>query len=243
MSPSVSVLTATFNCATHLPRLIDSLRVQTDRSFDHVVVDGASTDGTRRVIEDCRDVITHSVSEPDFGVYDALNKGIRALRTEYYIVAGSDDVLHPEAIARYKAAAADARADIVIANVKAGGQLRRGFHPEKAWLGHHRMITSHSVGMLVRTRLHERFGLYSMRYALLADGYFIKRACTDPAVRTVGADFLAGEFGLAGLSNRGLLRTYCELWEIQVATGENSLVQLLLLQARILKRLPRILAP
>ena len=57
----------------------------------------------------------------------------------------------------------------------------------------------------------------------------------------VAAIFLAGEFSVDGLSNRAILRTYCELWEIQVATGESPLLQLMLFQARLLRRLPRIL--
>jgi glycosyltransferase involved in cell wall biosynthesis len=237
----VSVITAALDCAADLSSLIASLRAQTDRQFDFIVLDGGSKDGTWDLIEASRDVVTYATREPDHGIYDALNKGIRALRTDFYLVVGADDVLYPDAIANFKAAARDNGADIVVASVKAGRQIRRGFHPEHAWRGHHRMVTSHSVGMLFRAKLHERFGFYSLRYPLLADGFFIKRACTDPQVKTVGADFVAGEFGLRGSSNRGLLQTLCEMWQIQLATGENRLVQYLLFQARLLRYLPRIM--
>ena len=103
------------------------------------------------------------------------------------------------------------------------------------------MVTSHSVGMLFRASLHERFGLYSLRYPLLADGYLIKRACMDTQVRTVAGNFVAGEFTLRGRSNTGRLQTFCEMWQIQLATGENPLLQYLLFQARVLKLLPRML--
>jgi glycosyltransferase involved in cell wall biosynthesis len=241
VSASLCVITATFNCAADLARLIGSLRAQTDREFDYRIVDGGSSDGTLQVIESSSDVVTHSSSGPDRGIYDALNKGIRDLRSDYYLVVGADDLLEPDAIARYKAVIRATNADIVVADVRMGRMTRRGYHPKRAWVGHHAMITSHSVGMLFRTSLHERFGLYSLRYPLIADGYFIKRACTDPQVRTVAGNFIAGEFGLRGSTNGALLQTYCELWQIQLATGENPLVQYLLFEARLLKLLPRLL--
>jgi len=235
------VITAAFECASELPKLIESLRAQTDRDFEFLVIDGGSTDETPRIIEQCRDVITYSSSGPDRGIYDALNKGVRALRTDFYLVVGADDILYPEAIQRYKAVVRDTGADIVVAEVKIGKMIARGYRPGRAWRGHHKMVTSHSVGMLFRASLHARFGLYSMRYPLLADGYFIKRACTDPEIRTVAGEFLAGEFGVRGSSNRARLQTYCEQWQIQLATGENPLLQYLLFQGRVLKLLPRML--
>jgi glycosyltransferase involved in cell wall biosynthesis len=241
MSPSISVITATFQCASSLEGLIASLRAQTDREFDFLIIDGGSKDATCEVIANSRDIVTFTVSEPDCGIYDALNKGIRTLRTDYYVVAGADDLFHPQAIANFKTVARSSDADVVVADVKAADTIRRGYHPDKAWRGHHRMVTSHSVGMLFRASLHERFGLYRLRYPLLADGYFIKRACGDAHVHTVAGNFIAGEFGVRGSSNERELQTLCELWEIQLATGENPLVQYLLFQSRILRALPRML--
>lgn len=239
--PSISVVTVTLNSAQDLPRLIDSLRAQVDRDFEYVVVDGASGDGTWGIVEGSRDVITHAVSEPDRGLYDALNKGLRAVRTEFYLVAGADDVLDPNAVANFKATASRTGADVVVAAVKAGEVVRRGLHVRRAWLGHAAMTTSHSVGMLFRTRLHERFGEYPLRYPLLADGYFIKRVCMAKDVKAVAADFVAGEFGMRGRSTRNLTRSLCELWQIQLDTGESPWVQYLLFQLRLLRNLPRIL--
>lgn len=241
MNPTVSVITATFRCAPDLTRLIESLRAQTDRQFDFLVMDGGSADATTQLIASSRDVVTYTTSEPDRGIYDALNKGIRALRTDYYLVVGADDSLYPDAIANYKAAVRDTGADIVVAGVKAGNSIRRGYRPHNAWRGHHKMVTSHSVGMLFRTALHERFGLYPLSYPLLADGYLIKRACTDSQVRTVAGEFVAGEFCLRGSTNRLRLQTFCEMWQIQLATGENPLLQFLLFQGRVLRLLPRML--
>ena len=240
-NPSISVVTVTLNSDKDLPRLIESLRAQEDRDFEYVVIDGGSQDGTWDIVERSRDVVTYAVSEPDRGLYDALNKAIRAVRAEYYLVVGSDDVLYPQAIARFRASAGQTGADVVVADVKTGDTIRRGLHVDRAWLGHSAMITSHSVGMLFRTRLHERFGDYSMRYPILADGYFIKRVCTAPDVKAVAADFVAGEFGMQGCSGRNITRTLCEAWQIQLDTGESPFLQYLLFQLRLIRYLPRIL--
>jgi glycosyltransferase involved in cell wall biosynthesis len=239
--PSISVVTVTLDSAPDLPRLIESLRAQVDRNFEFVVIDGGSKDGTRDILESARDVITYAVSEPDRGLYDALNKAIRAVRTEYYLVVGADDLLYPQAIADFRAVA-QTGADVVVAAVKAGDTIRRGLHVHRAWLGHAAMTTSHSVGMLFRTRLHDRFGEYPLRYPILADGYFIKRVCTAKDVKAVGADFVAGEFGMQGCSARNLTRVLCESWQIQLDTGESPFVQYLVFQLRLLRYLPRILA-
>ena len=131
-SPSISVVTVTLNSARDLPRLIDSLRAQSDRDFEHVVIDGGSTDGTWDIVGRSRDVVTYAVSEPDRGLYDALNKALRAVRTEYYLVMGADDVLYPAAIANFRAIAQQSNADVVVAGVKTGDRTRRGLHVRRA---------------------------------------------------------------------------------------------------------------
>jgi glycosyltransferase involved in cell wall biosynthesis len=213
-----------------------------DRDFEHLVIDGGSDDGTWDIVERSRDVITYAVSEPDRGLYDALNKALRAVRTDFYLVLGADDMLYRAAIANFRAIVHQTGADVVVADVKAGNKIRRGLHVHRAWLGHAAMTTSHSVGMLFRTRLHEQFGEYPLRYPILADGYFIKRVCTAKDVKAIAADFVAGEFGMQGSSAKNLTRVLCESWQIQLDTGESPFVQYLLFQLRLLRNLPRIIA-
>jgi glycosyltransferase involved in cell wall biosynthesis len=239
--PTISIVTATLNSASDLPRLLASLRQQTDQAFEHAIVDGGSEDGTWEIIGSSRDVVTHAIREPDNGVYDALNKGIRITSADFYLVMGADDYLCPTAIENFKKIVLATDADVVVAAVIAGKIVRRGFRRNRAWLGHSAMVTSHSVGMLIKKQLHEQFGYYSLRYPTLADGYFIKRISKAADVNIVPADFIAGEFGIRGISNRSLVRVLCESWQIQVDTGEIPLIQYLLFQLRIFKNLPRII--
>jgi hypothetical protein len=85
--------------------------------------------------------------------------------------------------------------------------------------------------------MHQQFGFYSFRYPVLADWHFIKRAMSSAHVRIKGADFVAGEFSLSGLSNNNRVRALSELWLVQRETGESPILQYLLFQLRLLYRL------
>jgi glycosyltransferase len=232
--PSISIIVVTFNEEKNLPGLFANLRDQTDRAFDLLLIDGCSSDNSYALIREAVDIVTCHVSEPDFGFYDALNKGVRAVRTDFYLVLGADDRLDTDAIANFRAAAHGA--DVVVASVRAGGRVRSGYRPGNAWLGPSRTMTSHSVGTLIRTSLHDAFGHYSFRYPTLADWHFLKRVFAAPTIRVHQGAFIAGDFAMDGLSNRNQARTLCELWLVQRETGENPLVQYLLFQGRLLYR-------
>jgi len=242
MKPSISIVTVTLNAAKHLPGLITSLRNQTDREFSFVVIDGASKDGTQDVINSASDIVTYTISEPDRGFFDALNKAIRVVKSDFYVVMGADDRLERDAIEKFKAVAERTGADVVIADVKAGNTVRSGYHPKRRWLGPARMITSHSVGTYMRTNLHDRFGNYSWRYPLLADSHYVKRLCLSPDVKVVAGNFLSGEFALDGFSNNNFVRILCEHWWVQRDTGENPFVQYLFFQLRVLRYFPRVIS-
>ncbi len=90
--PVISVITVVFNAAELLGRTVRSIREQTWPGVEYIVVDGGSTDGTLEVIRANEDVIAKWVSEPDNGLYDAMNKGIRMAGGEYlwFINAGDE---------------------------------------------------------------------------------------------------------------------------------------------------------
>jgi len=123
MKPTISVITVTFNTAKLLPGLIESLRAQTDRDFEWIVVDGASTDETIHLIKSAGDVVTNWISEPDFGIYHALNKAVRMATGQYYLVMGADDRLNPDAIAQYREHAYRSKADIITAMIMRNGKI------------------------------------------------------------------------------------------------------------------------
>lgn len=236
---AISVITATYNAAAHLPGLIGSLRAQTDRDFEWVVADGASNDGTLALVAEAVDLNPRVSSEPDFGVYDAMNRAIVSATGDYYVVIGADDRFAPDAIANFRAAARESGADIVAAAVLAQGRpipIREG----RSWLyGAHAFISSHSVGTLVKRELHQKFGYYSNRFSIIADTLFVKRVCQAGATRHVAA-FCAGEYAVDGISNTEVLACLTEGLRVQLLTEKNKYLQIAIFFLRLLKNLHRI---
>lgn len=93
--PLFTIITATYNAAATLPRLLDSLAEQTCRDFELIIQDGASTDDTVAVAESYRDKLPalSLASEPDTGIYDAWNKALNRIRGEWVLFLGADDKL------------------------------------------------------------------------------------------------------------------------------------------------------
>jgi glycosyltransferase involved in cell wall biosynthesis len=236
--PLISVITATRNVAGVIPALYESLSRQTYPNFEWVVADGASSDATVGLLQEfsARSPWLRFSSEPDFGVYHALNKAIAASRGQYYVVAGADDVLDEKGLSQFVAAAAGG-ADVVMARVLRNGKVTGGFHPHKAWIGTARVFaSSHSVGTLFRTDLHQRFGFYSARFPLLADVFFLKTLLRSGKVRFATADFVAGTFAEGGLTTVNQLQILAENWQIQMLTEPNPLLQTLLFVGKVITR-------
>jgi glycosyltransferase involved in cell wall biosynthesis len=232
---TISILSATYNCAEQLPQLINSLRHQTDKKFEWVVSDGASSDGTLELLQAITDIDLVLISQPDFGIYDALNRALTASSGQYYIVAGADDRFASNAIANYRNAMEEhSNPDILAACVQYGGyrfEIKRG----PSWLfGCKSFIANHSVGTAFKKELHEKFGLYSKKFPIAADALFIIQACKGGATRCE-SDFVAGEIGTQGVSAVDWAGSATELFRVQLIAGGSVLVQASLLFLRIIK--------
>jgi len=239
--PRISVITATRNVESTIAQLHASLAAQTYQNFEWIVADGLSTDSTVTLLERfaADSPWLRYRSEPDFGVYDGLNKALRMSTGEYYVVAGADDLFAADALSNYAKWCQHGNPDVVLAAVMKHGRLAGGFHPERAWISHPKAFHgSHSVGMLFKTGLHQRFGFYSNRFPLLADGYFLKTLLRSGSVKFVQADFVAGTFGEDGMSGRNKLQVLAETWQIQMLTERSPLLQILLFLGKIMMRYP-----
>jgi len=92
-APLISVIIATRNAAADLPRCLESLRQQSFRDFEVIVMDGASADGTVELLKSAGDVVRAWRSEPDAGIFSAWNKALALAKGEWFCVLGADDWL------------------------------------------------------------------------------------------------------------------------------------------------------
>ncbi len=88
--PTLSIITSTYNAAATIAHCIESVAMQTI-PVEHIIIDGASTDGTLDVIRGFADRLGRVVSEPDRGMYDAMNKGIALARGDVIGILNADD--------------------------------------------------------------------------------------------------------------------------------------------------------
>lgn len=96
--PKVSIITACFNAADDLARTLDSMANVKYENIEHIVIDGASRDHTSQVVEMYKDQIACFVSEPDAGIADAWNKGLRRATGEYICFLNAGDIYHEDFI-------------------------------------------------------------------------------------------------------------------------------------------------
>ena len=234
----ISIITAVYNAENHIHNLINSLRQQTDQNFEWIVVDGLSTDGTLDILKNTVDLNIKIISEADFGIYDALNKGIKACTGEYYLVAGADDIFYPNAVEDYKSAI-DSGVDMVTAPIiKNGKEIKTGDGP--AWrFGQGAFISNHAIGVLVKKNLHKIYGFYSKKFPISADQLFIQQ-CMLGGVHLKKIDKIIGDFSLDGISSTDHIGALTEFFRIQILLGRNKWVQYVIYVLRIFKQIKKI---
>ena len=94
--PKFSIITVTYNAAAVIEDTLQSVITQTYKNIEYIIVDGASTDRTMEIIGRYRKHIHTVVSEPDHGLYDAMNKGIRLATGDYVCFLNAGDELHED---------------------------------------------------------------------------------------------------------------------------------------------------
>ena len=89
----ISIITVSYNAVKTIEQTISSVVNQSYSNIEYIIIDGGSTDGTVDIIKKYEDRIAYWVSEPDGGIYDAMNKGIKVATGDYIQIIGADDFL------------------------------------------------------------------------------------------------------------------------------------------------------
>lgn len=195
--PRLSIVTPCLNRAATIGAAIESVLAQAHPSFEHIVVDGGSTDGTAEVL--ARHPHLTIIREPDRNLYDAINKGLRAARGDVVGLLNSDDLYAPGSFAAAEAALADPAIDLALGGAEwfaeeAGREvvLKRlaaaavGLTEANAISG----ITAMNAGFY-RRALIERVGLFDDRFPLAADkDWWMRLALAAPHVATLDATII-----------------------------------------------------
>ncbi len=208
----VSIVTVCRNSEAFIADALDSVDRQTWAAIEHVIVDGASTDGTLAAVRARARPGRSVVSEPDAGIYDAMNKGLARTTGDVVGFLNADDQLAADdAIARI-AAAFDADPALMAAwgdldYVSAGADQR----PIRRWISsdfsparlRHGWMPPHPTFYVRRTLL-ARVGPFDTGYRIAGDYDFIVRCLTVPGLRTRYLPTLLVRMRVGGASNASL---------------------------------------
>lgn len=176
--PSFSIIVPCFNSGSVVDAALDSVRQQACNA-EVIIVDGGSSDDTIARVRKHDDLVAHWVSEPDNGIYDAINKGLTYCRGDLIGVLGSDDRYMPSALEKILEASSDVVADIYAGAtrmISADGTSE--LRPDEPY-GAGALISGIPFGhnaMFATPAAYRKVGPYSIKYQLCADANWVHRA-------------------------------------------------------------------
>ncbi|KKR04011.1 MAG: Glycosyl transferase family 2 [Candidatus Uhrbacteria bacterium GW2011_GWF2_39_13] len=245
-SLKVSVITVVFNNAAMIEHCINSVRAQTYADIEHIIVDGGSTDGTVEIINKYQNSQTKVVSEPDKGLYDAMNKGIMRSTGDIVGILNSDDFypndLVIEKVVRimsekqvescYGDAVYVQRDNVnrIMRYWKSGKFSRNKF--KIGWMPQHGTF-------YVKKGIYTRYGLFNDDFPIAADYELILRFLYKHKITAVYLPEILLKIRAGGLSKPGIVNTSKMFFENYKASKINGIKYPMLVC--FLKRLLKIL--
>ncbi len=239
----ISVITVTKNSEKFLEENLISLKNQTYRNFEHIIIDGKSSDKTVDIIKKNSEQISYWVSEEDNGLYDAMNKGIRNATGDIIGILNSDDIYYPKALSivnNYFSIHSDI--DFLFGSVDKY-KLMHGFYPEKIkWT--FGFYTTHSIGFFIKRQAQLNLGFYDTQYKYSADYDLFYRMIVKQGLKGISTkkNEILGKFRQGGLSSKiKYLDFLKENNKIRINNGQNKLFVYTIFLLRIIRNFKRLI--
>jgi glycosyltransferase involved in cell wall biosynthesis len=225
----ISIITVAYNSAKTIGDTLDSVDIQTYTGVEHLVIDGASQDKTVEMVLSHSNSNISLISEPDNGIYDAMNKGISKATGDIIGFLNSDDIYaDAEVLAKIANAFKDPKVDIIYADLvyvtqdnsrivrhwKSKPFLKGGF--AKGWCPAHPTF-------YVRKSAIERLGLFDQSYKLAADMEFMLRYLEQGQLSAVYIPHVLVRMRLGGASNQSWKSIIEQNQEIFAALRKNEI--------------------
>lgn len=220
-----SIITVAYNSAQTIKRTIESVLNQTYKNIEYIIVDGASKDDTVAIVQGYEkdfDGRLKWVSEPDEGLYYAMNKGIDMATGSIIGIINSDDWYEPDAVENMVKLIEDMCRDNSTELVVAYGALKSWLDDveQKVTVGDHTRIREAMIGhptCFVTKALYDRCGVFDTKYISAADYDLILRFSENPDVYFAKTEKIIANFSLGGMCSSG--KAYYDLLKVQKAHG------------------------
>ena len=245
-----SIVTVVRNGAHTIRDAIDAVRTQQFPSVEHVIIDGASTDGTLEVIDRYRHQLGKVVSEPDKGIYDGMNKGLELATGDVIGFLNADDVYADDQVLRdvsvyFQEPSVDAvYGDLVYVSASDLGRVVRywrsgEFQPgrfKSGWMPAHPTL-------FVRREVYRRFGGFDLSFRLQSDFDLTMRLLEVHRIKAVYLPRILVRMRLGGATNRSILNVIKGNIEAYRACKKNGVeVSPSFILRKILSRVPQFFA-
>jgi glycosyltransferase involved in cell wall biosynthesis len=224
------VVTVARNAAPTIADTIQSVSGQVYASVEHIVIDGVSTDGTLDTIDRYRSKIAKVISEPDQGLYDAMNKGLALASGEVIGFLNADDVYaHRDVLSRVMAIMEHEGLDALSGDVEffrpedPARTVRRyrsaRFNPDRIAFG---WMPAHPA-LFLRRRVYQRFGLFRTDYRIAGDFEYCARIFRDKTLAYHSLPETLVRMRTGGISTGGWRNTVLLNREVLRACRENGI--------------------
>ena len=226
----ISIITVSFNSERTIANTIQSVISQNYPHIEYIVVDGASKDRTAEIINSYSEGIAKIISEPDKGMYDAMNKGILAATGDIVGILNSDDFFYDDQVISKVAQAFQDQeteatiGDIVFVKESSENEILRRYSSKKwtpakfAW-GY---MPPHP-SFFVKKSLFEKFGLYKTNFKIAADYELLIRFLLINKIKWRYFPLTTTKMRMGGLSTQGISSVITLNKEIARACRENGL--------------------
>lgn len=231
--PLISIATPCFNSEKTIERTIQSVLAQEFKDYEYIIVDGGSTDGTLDIIRRYEPLFEGRMrwqSEPDKGIYDAFNKGIKLSKGEFCWNVNSDDWLEPDALMRISQIASNNIGKTCILCCRMYEHSKKGVKESK--LVRQDSIVAIAEGLksmgithpasIYSHKVYDEVGLYDDRYFISGDIDHFIRCYRSGIVAFIPVDIFVINMSDEGVSNQFNLKKTNHDWRIRFKKFCNS---------------------
>ena len=242
-NPKISIITVVKNNKSYIEKNILSLLSQKYKNYEHIIIDGGSTDGTLEIIDKYKKSISSFVSEKDQGIYYAMNKGIDLASGDIIGILNSDDYFYDDALDIVKSYfEKNQEIDFLFGSVHKFF-IRHGFYPSKIhWTFN--FYTTHSVGFFIKKTSQKKLGYYNIKYKYSSDyDLFYRMIVKNKMLGTATKrNEVLGFFNPYGFSSTIRYIDYLrENTQIRLDNDQNKIIVWLIHFLRLSKRIFRVI--
>nr|WP_315182247.1 glycosyltransferase family 2 protein [uncultured Flavobacterium sp.] len=204
MMPKLSIITINYNNLEGLKKTIESVSSQTCKEFEYLIIDGGSTDGSVAYIESKSDAIDYWISEPDKGIYNAMNKGIELATGEYILFINSGDHLFSDKAVKSAEKYLQSY-DVIYFNLQIISEDNRfKIHslPDKLKFSDFFIDSWPHPSTFTKRELFDKVGLYDENLKIFSDWKFMILALFKYQCSYLKVDEILSTFYLGGISSQ-----------------------------------------